>query len=98
MTAPQPEPTRQRVALVVFADVTECADVLDAATVAAYFLRQNIKFGPTEHPVPMRNGIPVVRFHQAMEVGMAAGNGYLWTEATSKAYRQMTWQFEGVAE
>jgi hypothetical protein len=29
-----------------------------------------------------------------MELGMALGNGYAWTELTSKAFRQWEWQHD----
>lgn len=89
------EQERQRVALVVFADVD--GGLTDSWHVASRALRQ--KLGPMDgqvHTVKLGGqGREIgVRFHDVMEVGMAAGNGYLWTEPTSKAFRQYSWQFE----
>ena len=89
------QPERQRVALVVFADVD--GGLSDSWHVAQRALRE--KLGPMDgevHTVKLGgHGIEIgVRFHDVMEVGMAAGNGYLWTEPTSKAFRQYAWQFE----
>jgi hypothetical protein len=89
---------RKRVALIVFADVD--SDIGGAHHIAERALRGLI--GPMEgetHTVRMsavKGGTEfAVRFHDVMEAGMAAGNGYLWTQVTSKAFRQYEWQFAG---
>lgn len=89
---------RTRVALVVFADV-ECSDgsnldALDASMFVKRVLRAKLgHFDGRSHTVAMANGTEfAVRLHDAMEVGMAAGNGYLWQQVTSKAFRQYAWQ------
>jgi hypothetical protein len=85
---------RTRIAVVVFADVS--GEASDAEHVVEYWVRQRL--GPldgTEHPVPLRDASEVkVRVHNVTEVGVAAGNGYLWTEPTSKAYGMYEWQRE----
>lgn len=92
MTEHIDKPKRARVAVVVFADVDPA--ISDGWAVVAHLLREKFGTQGEEHVVPMRGGDIRVRFHDAMEVGMAAGNGYLWTEPTSKAFRQYTWQDE----
>lgn len=88
---------RTRVALVVFADV-ECSDGSNLDPIeAAMFVRHAIRqamgdFDGRSHTVALPKAEFAVRIHEAQEVGMAAGNGYLWSEVTSKAFCQYTWQ------
>ncbi len=89
---PNPDPPEQRVSITVFATV-RAVDVQDAGAIASVAISRALRAanpGPTEVLVmcPMRDGDRPVRIHQVMETGMAAGNGYLWTRATSKAYRE----------
>lgn len=93
-----PKPARQRVAIVVFADVE--GEISDPQHVAERVIRD--KLGPMRgevHTVRLggrSDGRELgVRFHEVMEAGIAIGNGYLWTSVTSKAFRQYTWQAEG---
>lgn len=83
---------RTRVAVVVFADVD--GEVVDAHHVVERMLRKKLgDCDGTEHAI--RVGAPDstfevhVRFHDAMEAGLAAGNGYLWTAPTRKAFRRL---------
>lgn len=83
----------KRVAVVVFCEVdTESQE--DAEVVAALAVRRGLtKTGaPNEWPADLSvdaygHHFPV-RAVRALEVGMAAGNGYLWTAPTWKAYRE----------
>lgn len=74
------------VAVVVFARAGG-VDAPDAAHRAEMAIREAIG---AALPLPHRNDTVkgrVVRFISVMEVGMAAGNGYLWTQPTIKAFR-----------
>jgi hypothetical protein len=82
-----------RAAVVLFVDMDE-NEAMDARDVAE-FTRQGLHqagFGMHkengEIPVNFRGQIKKVRLVDVMEVGMAMGNGYLWTEVTSKAFKQ----------
>lgn len=82
----------QRVSITVFATV-RAVDASDGAAIAQVAIRRALlaaRTDPAEFVVPcsMRDGDRPVRIHTLMETGMAAGNGYLWTHATSKAYRE----------
>lgn len=89
---------RQRVAVVVFADVS--GGIRDGHNLVHRLLVEKLgDFDGTEHPVAL-GGLDdartfQVRIHDVVEAGVAAGNGYLWTRPTSKAFRQYSWQFDG---
>lgn len=80
-----------RVALVVFCEASG-ADAYDAAYHAQRALTQQLSPNHARpallNPVSFPNGVtlPPVVVHDVIEVGMAAGNGYLWTSPTSKAF------------
>lgn len=86
------ERQRHRVAVVVFVEA-EGADERDAGNGAELAVRQALagpRLGlPADITLKMANrpdeAMTVV---DVMEVGMAAGNGYLWTRPTSKAFRE----------
>lgn len=82
-----------RVPVTVFTTVRG-VDFRDAAAIAEVAIRNTLRDAATgeqkatlcvEH---RRLGTLEVQWHKVMETGMAAGNGYLWTETTSKAYRE----------
>lgn len=82
----------QRVSVTVFATVRG-VDAQDAGSIAQVAIRRALlaaRPDPAEFVVmcPHRDGDIPVRIHMVMETGMAAGNGYLWTHTTSKAYRE----------
>jgi hypothetical protein len=81
-----------RVPVVVFTTV-RAVDFTDAAFVASAAIRQVLRKSSVNevHTVVQLShskGPIDVRVHAAMEAGIAGGNGYLWTAATSKAYRE----------
>lgn len=90
---------KQRVALVVFAEV-EADDPsvemepYDAAVVLKSLLKRSVAFGPSAHNVvwPSNKVDHTVVIHEAVELGMACGNGHLWTGPTDKAFRGKEWQ------
>jgi hypothetical protein len=88
---------RTRVAVVVFADVT--GEISDAHHLVERLIREHFGYDGEEHSIAMRGAAAGrefrIRVHEVMEAGMAAGNGYLWTKVTSKAFRQYPWQFDG---
>ena len=82
-----------RVPVTVFATVRG-VDFGDAAAIAEVAVRNTLRAAGTgeekatlcvEH---RRLGTLEVQVHKVMETGMAGINGYLWTEASSKAYRE----------
>ncbi|GAB6901955.1 hypothetical protein [Kineosporia succinea] len=87
---------RYRVAVVVFADVRG-VDYVDATAGAVQAIRSALTDGFTK-PVPVDLPNPYAseeRFKDhdmscravaVMDLGMAAGNGYLWTEPTARAW------------
>ena len=83
----------KQVAVVVFCEVdTELEE--DAEVIAALAVRRRLTQtgAPNEWPADISTDayghhFPV-RAVRAMEVGMAAGNGYLWTRVTAKAFRE----------
>jgi hypothetical protein len=77
----------QRVAVTVFAEVDDAVDLRDAGNVVAHLIRTALPFGK-EHKVEIRAGTWTIVIHAAEETGMASANGYLWTEPTSKAFRE----------
>lgn len=81
-----------RVPVVVFTTV-RAVDFTDAAFVASAAVRQSLRKQSIDEVFTVvqmdhSKGPIRVRVHAAMEVGIAGGNGYLWTAATSKAYRE----------
>lgn len=83
-----------RVPVTVFTTVRG-VDFRDAAAIADVAVRTAIRSAAVDdepdctlHVEHRRLGTLKVRVHHVMETGMAAGNGYLWTEATPKAYRE----------
>jgi hypothetical protein len=90
---------KHRVAIVVFAEC-EGADYHDAAVGAQMSLNHLLREGgilgrefKTLPSPPRRDGHSwETTIHHVMEVGMAAGNGYLWTEPTSKAFPREDWE------
>lgn len=90
---PNPDLPEQRVAITVFATV-RAVDLVDAGFIAQAAIRRALlEVHRRDHEglvvmSPMRHGGVPVRIHKLMETGMAAGNGYLWTQLTPKAYRE----------
>lgn len=86
-----------RVPITVFASVRAC-DFGDAAYIAIGAIRRALKTCSIEsdHPALLTTHVQIngewidVHVHKLMETGSAAGNGYLWTEVTSKAYRELS--------
>lgn len=79
-----------RVAIVVFCEA-EGVDERDAASVAQRALIDNLH--DVDLTVNRYEGGKLLfsrrtTFIDATEVGVAAGNGYLWTQPTSKAFRE----------
>lgn len=75
-------------------------DARDAAARAEWALRRAIRANPAASLTDEgRNGtgaaMPVV---DLMEVGMAAGNGYLWTRPTVKTFREHQAEGDHAAE
>jgi len=80
-----------RVPVTVFCTVN-ARDYRAAAGFAEIALRQQIAGNPLlEPPVDIVARVAghetVVKVSDVMETGTAAGNGYLWTQATPKAYQ-----------
>lgn len=82
-----------RVPITVFASV-RAVDEVDAGFIATAAMRRAFKASSIQgHGAPLTIQVQLkgdwlpVHIHQIMETGMAAGNGYLWTTASSKAYR-----------
>lgn len=91
MTDELPE---HRIAVTVFA-VARGVDQDDAGSIAVYAIRKaladtaGVRLGqPGDITVQHRSGPLTVRIVTAMDTGTAAGNGYLWTEPTPKAFRE----------
>jgi hypothetical protein len=92
---PDEDRMRYRVAVVVFADV-KGTDYGDAASGAAMAVRAAVSGQrmalPNDLPCPIADqtrfeGLDMsTRVVAVMDLGMAAGNGYLWTEPTRKAW------------
>lgn len=81
-----PQDQVRRVGVIVFCEVRATSD-RDAGTVAEMALRQVAPPGTIVPTRTMRPEPVPVRVGQAMEVGMAAGNGYTWPKVTSTAWR-----------
>jgi len=85
-----------RVAVVVFAEVTSDYDVgaTDATVIVDRVIRTAVTgsaMNPLPHTVPYDRPDGVhwdVTLTGLMELGMAAGNGYLWTKATNKMWNE----------
>lgn len=82
---------KHRVAVVVFCEVdTETLE--DAEIVAALAVRRKLAGHGSLAPLPADISTDAYRHHfpilavRVMEAGIAAGNGYLWTHPTSKAF------------
>lgn len=95
--APEELPLIQ-VPITVFASV-RAADEAEAEFIATAAMRQAFKTcsiqgytAPLTIQVQLMGDWLPVHIHQLMETGMAAGNGYLWTRASSKAYRDFPMQ------
>lgn len=73
-----------RAAVTVFIETDHEGDARDAAEVFRQALRQNL--GDSTYMSHPRMGEITVIIHDVMEAGVAAGNGYLWMEPTSKAF------------
>jgi len=81
-----------RVAVVVFVEA-EGIDERDAGSAAMLAVRQALagpRLGlPADIILRMANRPDeALKVVDVIEVGMAAGNGYLWTRPTSKAFRE----------
>jgi len=77
-----------RAAVTVFIETDHEGDAIDSGILFKMALRQALG-GNTMQVVPnrLRNAEPItITVHESMETGMAAGNGYLWLEATRKAF------------
>lgn len=74
-----------RAAVVLFVESESGGDPIDLAGLVSAALWQNgVKtdgLTATLHGAEHR-----ITVHQVMEAGLAMGNGYLWTEVTSKAF------------
>lgn len=74
-----------RAAVTVFIETDHEGDAVDSAFLFKMALRgavgESLSIHPPRWPEPIN-----ITIHDAMETGMAAGNGYLWTEPTSKAF------------
>jgi hypothetical protein len=81
-----------RVAIAVFVEV-EGVSEHDAGTAGMLAIRQALcdgKLGSFPREVEYRamDCQHTAKIVDVIEVGMAAGNGYLWTRPTSKAFRE----------
>jgi hypothetical protein len=85
---------RFKVAVVVLVDC-EGVDERDASNVAQVAVRAAITGDalasmPVEVAIPLRKAVDrTVRVIDVMDLGVAAGNGYLWTSPTSRAWRDV---------
>lgn len=89
----------RRVAVVVFCEAPGVDD-RDAGTLATIAVRKALgaggRLGPDLEPITVTfynpdqtiRREPTVQPVDVMEVGLAAGNGYLWTRTTSKSFRE----------
>ncbi len=82
---------KTRAAVVLFVDVDD--DIVKDPHDLATFVKQGLyQAGYHKNGAPIlvkfQKNLVEVRVVDVMDVGMAAGNGYLWTETTSKAYTQ----------
>ena len=79
----------KRVAVVLFCEIDTDAPDADhlAVITVSRLLGRNPSVLPRIHPPGSKDPWPEVRVQEVQEAGMAAGNGYLWMQPTSKAYR-----------
>lgn len=81
---------KTRAAVVLFVDTDD--EIFEARDLAAY-VRQGLFqagfYGPDKSlPVKFQGNVININIVTTMDVGEAAGNGYLWTNVTSKAFRE----------
>lgn len=87
------EVEKHKVAIVIFCEA-EGVDELDASTVAERAIMFKLTDGKfRQAKLGITFGIEKkttrdVTVVKAMDAGLAAGNGYLWTSPTSKAFRE----------
>lgn len=79
---------KTRAAVVLFVDTDD--EVFEARDLAAY-VRQGLfqagLYGPDKSlPVTFQGNVININIVTTMDIGEAAGNGYLWTNVTSKAF------------
>lgn len=74
-----------RAAVTVFIETDHEGDAADAAQLFRIALHRAIGGNTLTIQPPNWKTINIT-IHDAMETGMAAGNGYLWLEPTSKAF------------
>lgn len=96
-TGPQPEEPRDdralpehRVAMVVFTTV-RAVDQTDAAGIVRHAVRNAVRMASIDNEAAVllarfRDARVRVQVHELMDLGMAAGNGYVWIHPTAKAY------------
>ena len=79
-----------RAAVVLFVDVDEkdCQSSHDLDYLVRIGLHQAGFTFENPLPVKVQGKVVNIRIVDTMEAGMAMGNGYLWTEVTTKAYTQ----------
>lgn len=73
-----------RAAVVVFIETTHSGNPVDAAVLLKQALHQAT--GNKLSVEDPRLGTIDIAVHEVLEIGLAAGNGYLWTSPTSKAF------------
>jgi hypothetical protein len=96
-TEPQPPSPRDnsdlpehRVAMVVFTTV-RAVDELDGHGIVRHAIRSALKTSSVEAPIltvmaRFRDGEVPVKVHDLVEIGTAAGNGYVWIKPTNRAF------------
>lgn len=91
------ELSEHRIAVTVFC-TTRAVDYSDACSIAEMAVRHTLqgrrpgevpKRLPADIALHIRGETIPVQVHDVKETGIAAGNGYLWTQATPKAYREL---------
>jgi hypothetical protein len=79
-----------RAAITVFIETDHEGDALDAGILFKMALHRAFN-GKLSIKLPAWDKPISIAIHDVMETGMAAGNGYLWVEPTSKAFpREVT--------
>jgi hypothetical protein len=74
-----------RAAITVFIETDHEGDQVDAGFLFKLALHRALN--GNQLSITPRNWKPInITIHDVMETGMAAGNGYLWIEPTSKAF------------